>query len=63
MQPLQKADAQELLRQSARAALQSLPVECVTGKPKPRHPLTNAQRLDEYRIRRGLHGLLQQLGN
>lgn len=60
--PLAKADAQELLRQSARMALQSLPVKCVTGK-KPRQPQNNADRLREYHIRRGLHGLLQQLEN
>lgn len=60
--PLAKADAQELLRQSARMALQSLPVERVTGK-KPRQPQNNADRLREYHIRRGLHGLLQQLEN
>lgn len=61
MPPLAKADAQELLRQSVRAALQSIPVERVTGKPKPRGPLTNAERLHHYTIRRGLHGLLKQL--
>lgn len=60
--PLAKADAQELLRQSARTALQSLTVERVTGK-KPRRPQSNAERLREYHIRRGLHGLLQQLEN
>lgn len=62
MHPLPKADAQELMRQSARMALQSLPVECVTGK-KPRLPQNNADRLRQYHIRRGLHGLLQQLEN
>ena len=62
MPPLPKADAQELLRQSARMALQSLPVELVTGK-KPRCPQNNVERLRQYHIRRGLHGLLQQLEN
>lgn len=62
MKPLPKADAQELLRQSARMALQSLPVEDVTGK-KPRRPQSNAERLSNYHIRRGLHGLLVQLEN
>jgi hypothetical protein len=60
MPPLPKADAQELMRQSARMALQSLPVECVTGKTRPRRPQSNAERLRDYHIRRGLHGLLQK---
>lgn len=61
MQPLTKADAQELMRQTARVALQSLPVECVTGKTKPRRPQDNAERLSDYHMRRGLHSLLQKL--
>lgn len=59
--PLHKSDAQELLRQSAALALHSAPVECVTGKLEPRRPLSNAERLHNYYIRRGLHSLLQQL--
>lgn len=62
MRPLPKADAQELMRQTARLALQSLPVEDVTGK-KPRRPQSNTERLRDYHIRRGLHGLLMQLEN
>lgn len=51
------------MRQTARLALQSLPVECVTGKTKPRRPQSNTERLSNYHIRRGLHGLLMQLEN